>query len=237
METPGGVCVVVPTYNEAENIVPLIDAVRASRIPTLGLLFVDDSSPDGTAAVIREAASKEDWLGLIVRDSKRGLGSAYQDGFREAVRSLGATVLVEMDADLQHPPSAIRSLVQAIQDGADVAVGSRYVEGASISGWSLWRRAVSKGANAFARGLLKLPVKDATSGFRAYTRAAADEVAETVLPNKGFEFQVASLHLLKTRMKMVEVPYAFAPRRAGKSKLGISDMGRFLFAVVRLSLA
>ena len=141
-----------------------------------------------------------------------------------------------MDADLQHPPAAIPALVGAIDAGADVAIGSRYVPGGSVSGLSLWRRAVSKGANAFARTVLGLPVKDSTSGFRAYTRAAAELVTCTVLPTKGFEFQVASLHLLKTRMKMVEVPYAFAARTAGKSKLGLSDMARFFFVVIRVAV-
>ena len=236
MGAPARVCVVVPTYNEVDNALPLLEAVKEVRIPDLALLFVDDSSPDGTTEVLRSAVARETWVRLIVRNAKLGIGSAYQAGFREAIDSLGASILVEMDADLQHPPAAIPALVRAINAGADVAVGSRYVPGGSVSGLSLWRRSVSKGANAFARTVLGLPVRDSTSGFRAYTRAAAEIVTGTVLPTKGFEFQVASLHFLKTRMKMVEVPYAFAARTAGKSKLGISDMARFFFVVIRVAM-
>ncbi len=230
------ICVVVPTYNERENVRRLVEEVKRAAVPGLSLLFVDDSSPDGTAEAIRQLASREPWVSLLVRAEKKGIGSAYQDGFREAVSSMGPDIVVEMDADLQHPPSAIGELARAVQSGADVAVGSRYVPGGSISGWSLGRRAVSKGANAFARTLLGLQVRDVTSGFKAYTRAAADAVSRAELPAKGFEFQVASLYILKTKMKIVEVPYAFSARRAGKSKLGLSDMARFFLGVVRVSL-
>ncbi len=226
----------VPTYNEKDNVSNLIEEVRRCAIPGLSMLFVDDSSPDGTSDLVRGYSSREPWVKLLVRSEKRGIGSAYQDGFREAISALAPEIVVEMDADLQHPPSAIVDLVRAVKSGADVAVGSRYVPGGSVSGWSFWRRVVSKGANAYSRMLLGLPVKDATSGFRAYGKAAAAKVANTSLPAKGFEFQVASLHLLKTNMKIVEVPYAFSARTAGTSKLGLADMARFFFVVIRIAL-
>jgi dolichol-phosphate mannosyltransferase len=235
---PTKICLVVPTYNERDNIVPFLGAVRAAHNESLGVLFVDDSSPDGTADVIRSEAAHDPMVNLMVRKEKMGIGSAYQEGFREAINSLSPAVIVQMDADLQHPPSAIASLVAAVEGGADGAVGSRYVSGGGSSGWSRWRRIVSRGANAYARTLLGLKVRDSTSGFRAYRRGAAEVIAKVGLPTKGFEFQVASIRLLqREKMKLVEVPYTFSVRTAGTSKLKFADVVRFFFSVLSLSLS
>lgn len=172
---------------------------------------------------------------VLVRKRKMGLGSAYQDGFREAISSFSPAILIEMDADLQHPPESIPALARAIEGGADVAVGSRYVKGGSISGWSFARRVISRGANAYARIVLGLPVKDTTSGFRAYSRRAAEVICSASRPGKGFAFQVAWLKILKTDMKIVEVPYTFTERKAGKSKFGTGDVGRFFLTVAGLA--
>jgi len=233
---PAKVCVVVPTYNERGNIAPLVASLEGVGVPNLTLLFVDDSSPDGTAAEVTRLSSHTPWIHLSVRPRKMGIGSAYQDGFKEAIASFGPDVLVEMDADLQHPASALPSLLNAIVGGADVVVGSRYVPQGGAPGWGLTRRTVSRGANAYARIILGLKVKDATSGFRAFSRAAAQAVAEAHLPAKGFEFQVATLNLLKGRWRVVEVPFTFSRRSAGKSKLGLADAVRFFLAVLRLAL-
>ena len=235
MQAQQRLCAVVPTYNERENVGRLVEDVRRASIPGLTLLFVDDTSPDGTGDLIRDIASSDASVRLFVRSRKAGIGSAYQDGFREALLSIAPDIIIEMDADLQHPPSVIGHLVRAIQAGADVAVASRYVAGGGATGWSLRRRAVSKGANAYARTLLGIKVRDATSGFRAYTRAKAEQVAGAALPARGFEFQVASLHLLKGS-RFAEIPYTFAARTAGKSKLGLVDMARFFFSVIRIAL-
>jgi dolichol-phosphate mannosyltransferase len=236
LDPPSTVCIVIPTYNERENIVSLLDAIEETHLPRLTVLFVDDSSPDGTAEVVKQMASSRPWVNLLVRESKKGIGSAYQDGFRTAIAETYTSVLVEMDADLQHPASAIVSLIDAINAGADVAVGSRYVRGGGISGWSWTRRLVSMVANAYARFMLGLKVMDVTSGLRAFRREAAEEVAKADLPAKGFEFQAATLHLLKSHAKIVEVPYVFTIRTAGRSKLSVWDMVRFFFAVMRISL-
>lgn len=230
------VCIVVPTYNELENVRSLVAEVGKARGPDTALLFVDDSSPDGTGLEIASISKTEPWVRLLTRPGKMGIGSAYQEGFREAASSLSPSIIVEMDADLQHPPSAIPELVNAVRGGADVAVGSRYVRGGGSSGWSRWRRLVSRAANLYARTTLGLPVRDATSGFRAYTAEAALKVSEAGLPVRGFEFQVASLKALKTSTKIVEVPYTFSHRTAGKSKLGIWDVARFFVSVLRLAL-
>ena len=236
MEAPPKVCVVVPTYNERENVQALVDSIEEAKLADLSVLFVDDSSPDGTAEEVRRMAESRPWVKILVREKKKGIGSAYQDGFKEAVSQTGASILVEMDADLQHPASVLPELVAALAESADVAIASRYVEGGGISGWSLGRRLVSRGANAYARMLLRLPVRDATSGFRAYTRPAAEELARSHLPAKGFEFQVAALYHLKHNSVIVEVPYVFVTRKAGKSKLRLWDTVRFFFAVMRISL-
>jgi len=228
-------CIVVPTFNERENVQGLVERVRSVGVPDLNLLFVDDNSPDGTQETIRQISAREPWVKLMARESKKGIGSAYIDGFRYATETLAPDVLVEMDADLQHPPSALPGLLAAIEGGADVAIASRYMEGGGVVGWGRGRRLVSRGANAYARFILGLPVMDCTSGFRAYRRATAARIVGAKLPAKGFEFQVATLYLLRKEAKMVEVPYVFSRRRAGKSKLGVGDMARFFIGVLRLS--
>lgn len=229
------VCAVVPTYNERDNVSRLVDEVRKAEVPGLTLLFVDDSSPDGTGELIRGIASQDSSVRLLVRRSKRGIGSAYQDGFREALSSVAPDIVVEMDADLQHPPSVIPDLVNAVQAGADVAVGSRYVTGGGVSGWGIGRLVVSRGANVYARVLLGIKVRDATSGFRAFAKDKAEKIANASLPTKGFEFQVATLHLLKGS-RFVEVPFVFKRRTAGKSKLGVVEMASFFLSVIRTAL-
>jgi dolichol-phosphate mannosyltransferase len=227
--------VVVPTYNEKENIAPLVDALEGAGIPGLSVLFVDDNSPDGTADEVRRVSQTRPWVKILVRQGVRGFSSAYQDGLAEALKQLGPEVLLGMDADLQHPPSAIPALVGAIQGGADLAVASRYVPGGGIMGWSRGRRIISRGANAYARWLLRVPVRDATSGFKAYTSKSAESVAKANLHAKRFEFQVATLKLLKGS-RIVEVPYVFVARKAGQSKFGALDIPRFLFSVARMAL-
>jgi dolichol-phosphate mannosyltransferase len=229
------VCVVVPTYNERENIGPLLARIRKVTVPDLQVLFVDDSSPDGTADEIREEMRDDKSIHLLVRDSKKGIGTAHMEGFAESIKTLGADIILEMDADLQQPPEKIPELVAAVEAGADVAVASRKIPGGGTSGWGLWRRTVSSGANRYARFVLGIPVKDCTSGFRALNRRAANTLAESNALAAEFFFQVASLYLLKRRgMKMVEVPFVFGERAAGKSKLSGGEIGSFFVGVLKL---
>ena len=234
MEAPSRVCIVVPTYNERENVEPLVRAV-AGVDPGLQLLFVDDSSPDSTADEVRKVAGTRSNVHLLVREGKRGLGGAHLEGFRHAMDRLGAEVLVEMDADLQHPPEKIPELVGALAGGYDVVVASRKIQGGGTVEWSLWRRAVSRGANLLARLALGLKVKDCTSGFRALNRRSAEELMGARLPDSGYSFQVASLYVLKQRgMRMTEVPFTFQTRKTGKSKMGIGEMTRFFVSVLKI---
>ena len=236
MAVPPTTCIVIPTYNERDNIEPLVTALEGERIPGLRVHFVNDSSPDGTSEAIRSAAASRPWVALLQRGGKQGIGSAYQEGFRKALSDAGTEVVLEMDSDLQHPAAAVPDLLRALGQGADVAVGSRYVTGEGIPRWSLFRRWVSKGANAYARWVLGLGVRDATSGLRAYRRSAAEAIAGASLPAKGYEFQVASLYCLKGDYRIAEVPFVFGSRAAGESKLGVADGLRFLFAVPRIAL-
>jgi dolichol-phosphate mannosyltransferase len=229
------VCVVVPTYNERENISPLVESVKSVGVEGLQLLFVDDSSPDGTSEEVARVASKEDWVRLLRRDRKKGIGSAYLDGFREAISSVSPDVLIEMDGDMQHPPSKIPELLSELERGADAAVASRYVPGGGVSGWGFWRSIVSRGANWYARKVLGLKVRDCTSGFRAYTRRAAESLLDSTLPTSGFAFQVAALFQLKRQgMSVSETPFVFELRRAGRSKLSLAEGVEFFIAVLRL---
>ncbi len=230
------VCVVVPTYNERENVGALVERIRGTGSGEADIMFVDDSSPDGTAEAVREMMREDPRLHLLVRGSKKGIGGAYIDGFREALRTLGPDVLVQIDADLQHPPAVIPLLVGSLSSGAGAAIASRYVRGGGSKGWSMSRRLVSRVANSYARTLLRLPVKDCTSGFRAMTRQSATRLVDSRLPARGFEFQVASVYVLKTGVKILEVPFIFEPRRIGSSKLGLPDVLRFMAAVLRLAI-
>lgn len=236
MDAAPTTCIVVPTYNEKENIEPLVQAIEDARIPGVKVLFVDDSSPDGTADEVRRLAAERAWVHLVVREGKLGLGSAHLKGFDEAAK-LGAEVVVEMDSDLQHPPSKVPALVEALGEGYDVALASRKVKGGGTGDWALWRRGVSRGANLLARWVLGLGVKDPTSGFRALSRRAALALVGARLPTSGYSFQVASLYYLKRNgMKMTEVPFTFGPRRHGRSKMGAREVGRFFVSIVKLRL-
>lgn len=231
-------CVVVPTYNERENIKPLLERLRKVGIPGLNVLFVDDSSPDGTAEAIRGEMAKDPAVHLLVRSGKKGIGSAHITGFSEAMKNLGAEILLEMDADLQQPPEKIPDLIASVASGADVAVASRKVEGGGAVGWSIWRRAVSRGANFYARVLLGIPVRDCTSGFRALNRKAALALVESEAQASEYYFQVASLYLLKRLgMKMAEIPFVFGGRTAGRSKLSTREIVSFFFGVLKLRMS
>jgi dolichol-phosphate mannosyltransferase len=174
----------------------------------------------------------------MVRGGKLGIGSAHTEGFSEAMRKLDADVLVEMDADLQQPPEKIPELVAAIESGADVAVASRKVQGGGTLGWGFFRRTISWGANVYARTLLRIPVHDCTSGFRALSKRAASILVESQFRASEYYFQVASLYLLSKRnLKMVEIPFVFGARTAGKSKFSSREFVAFLFGVIRLRLS
>ncbi len=232
------VVVVIPTYNERENIAPLLERfepVTESFGTQLHLLFVDDGSPDGTAAEIGKVSGNLGYVHLLEREGKMGLGTAYLDGFRWAVEMINPEVIVQMDSDLQHPPERVKPLVEAVTGGADVAVGSRYIAGGSFEGLSGSRRTISKGANWLARTVLGLGVHDTTTGFKALDRRAVDAILRTKMHSSGFIFQVESLFVFKQNgLSMVEVPFVFELREKGTSKMSQKEVWEFFRSVLAM---
>lgn len=225
---PRLVSIVIPTYNERQNLPRLVAAI-AENVPwNYEIIVVDDSSPDGTSDLVRDLARTYP-VRLLSRPEKSGLGSAYRDGFALAK----GDIVFEMDADLSHDPRFIPDLVQAIMDGADVAVGSRYIDRGHVVGWSTYRRLVSGVGNTLARVMLRVGVRDLTSGYRCYARNAVDLVQD--VRSDGYAFQVESLYVARKRgMRITEVPIVFENRTVGKSKLGPSEFARFLQTLLRL---
>ncbi len=239
MKSLARVVVVLPTFNERENIEPLFEKlarVREDLGYELHLLFVDDGSPDGTAGAVETIMKEHDYVHILQRGSKQGLGTAYLDGFRYAIRSLNPSAFVQMDADLQHPPETVKPLVEAVLDeGADAAVGSRYIPGGSFKGLEGSRRAVSWGANWMARHVLGLTVHDTTTGFKALNRKAVDTLLSVRVRSSGFIFQVETLYVLKQNgLRVVEVPFVFGLRERGLSKRSDKEAWEFFRSVLAM---
>ena len=227
------VVTVVPTYNEAENIPKLISrfsAVREESESNLVLLFIDDSSPDGSGKIISEFVKTHDFIGLVERESKDGLGKAYVHGFEVAI-SEGADVVIQMDADLSHDPSIILDLQKKIDEGSDVAIASRYIQGGGVEGWPLMRKVTSAGGNIYAKWMMKLGgIKDCTSGFRAIDSGKLRNVLERNDEfSSGYVFQIELLaSLLREGADVGEVPMIFKEREYGESKLGATQILQFI---------
>ena len=224
--------VVMPTFNEAENIASMLPALRAA-VPEANILVVDDSSPDGTAEVVREIMGTDRCIHLLSRPPKSGLGGAYREGFRWGIER-GYDALIEMDADFSHDPTQLPSLLAAAEGGAGLTIGSRYVEGGSIPNWSWHRTMLSKGGNLYASLLLGLKVKDATAGFRVYTpeALAAIKFEEVKLDGYGFQVEMTD-RARQAGVRIVEVPIKFIDREVGESKMSASIVVEALAMVTR----
>jgi len=210
--------VILPTYNEAGNLGRLLDDL--ARIPALRVLVVDDGSPDGTGKIADERAARSESVRVLHRRGARGLGTAYLAGFREALAS-GADAVLTMDCDYSHDPGQVPQIIIALES-ADLVIGSRYVRGGEIVGWSPHRRILSRAANTFVHALFSLPASDCTSGFRGYRRAVLEGIPWTEVRSTGYSFLVESL-LWASRIpgvRVAEVPICFRDRDEGKSKLG-----------------
>lgn len=234
-------CLIIPTYNESENIETLVERVElAARSLTVDFkaLFVDDNSRDGTADIIKRLQGKYSNLELMQRPKPTGLGSAYLDGFYFAIHKLGASYVGEMDADLQHPPELISTMCsRVLLEGKDVVLGSRYVPGGGATGWSLGRRVISRGANALSKIFLRIPVADSTTGFRLIRVETVKNLFNYKISAKGYAFQVESLYLYKKcGAAFAEVPYNFETRRAGKTKLDWKEMFRFAYITMKTGI-
>ena len=215
--------VVIPTYNEVDNVEPMAKALLNLEIPALQLLFVDDASPDGTGELLdRLTLSYPHQLHVLHRTGPRGLGHAYLDGFKHALAA-GATALVQMDCDFSHQPQAVPGLLAKLEN-ADLVIGSRYVEGGGIDPtWAIQRRALSSGGNLYARFILGLKkVQDATGGFRAWRRETLWGMGLERIHSQGYVFQVEMVYVA-TRLgyKILETPIFFPDRQVGESKMSL----------------
>ncbi|MHB8669315.1 MAG: polyprenol monophosphomannose synthase [Acidimicrobiales bacterium] len=210
--------VVLPTFEEVDNIAEVLRRVR-DAVPAADVLVVDDSSPDGTAGKARALGEELGQIEVLVRPTKAGLGQAYRAGFRLGLQR-DYEMLVEMDSDLSHDPGALPGLLAAVEDGADLAVGSRYVAGGSIPNWSWQRRALSRWGNRYASAVLGLSVRDATSGYRAYRADAVRRVDVDSVRADGYGFQIEMAYRVAgSGGRIVEVPIEFVDRVRGQSKM------------------
>ena len=217
--SPGpSVWVVLPTYNEAENLERLVVAVR-ERLPAGGrVLVVDDNSPDGTGDIADRLAAEHDDVAVLHRERKEGLGPAYLAGFREALAG-GADLIVEMDADFSHDPAYLPQLLRAAED-ADLVIGSRYVPGGGITDWGKLRRFISRGGSAYARTALGLEIRDLTGGFKVIRRRVLETIDLDAISSLGYAFQVeVTYRAINAGFGVVEVPIVFRDRREGNSKM------------------
>jgi len=207
----------IPTYNERENLAPIVARLRAA-VPEADVLVLDDNSPDGTGAVADRLAGDDDQVRVLHRKTKEGLGAAYLAGFAWALDK-GYDVLVEMDADGSHQPEQLRSLLVALVD-ADVVLGSRWVPGGSVVNWPIHRKALSLGGNVYTRVLLGMPIGDATGGFRAYRASALRSMDLHDVASAGYCFQVDLVwRAVRRGLSVVEVPITFVERTVGDSKM------------------
>lgn len=212
--------IVIPTYNEAENLPQLVEALFELPLSDLQILVVDDNSPDGTGLLAEELAGLHpERLSVMHRAGKLGLGTAYIQGFIKAL-STGAEAIAQMDADFSHPPEKLLELYAALQS-CDVAMGSRYVPGGAVDErWPLWRKGLSSFGNIYARTILRLPVKDATGGFRLWRRDTLLGMPLDRVRSNGYAFQVEMAYIAyRLGFTFREVPIYFADRRWGQSKM------------------
>lgn len=210
--------VVLPTFNEADNVLVVLDLVR-EHVPHAEVLVVDDGSPDGTADLAEKWGADNGGVTVMRRTEKSGLGSAYRAGFGWGLAH-GFEVLIEMDSDLQHDPAMLPALIHAVEDGADLAIGSRYVPGGSVPGWKWSRRLLSQGGNIYAAMVLGLHVRDLTAGFRAYAATALAEIDLGAVKADGYGFQIEMVYRIAALGgTVVELPISFTERALGRSKM------------------
>jgi dolichol-phosphate mannosyltransferase len=232
---PGaGTWVVLPTYDEAENL-PGIAAAVLQNLPAATLLVVDDGSPDGTGELADGMASRDPRIRVRHRPAKAGLGRAYLDGFRVALEG-GATSVIQMDADWSHDPAVLPSLLAPITDGeADLVIGSRYVKGGRVLDWGIARRFVSRGGSIFARTVLALKPHDLTGGFKAWRAATLGRIPFDGVHAGGYVFQIEMTHRAsRAGARVAEVPITFQDRRVGRSKMSRKIIIEALVVVLRL---
>jgi dolichol-phosphate mannosyltransferase len=212
--------VCVPTYDERENLEPLVRALGEVLDTSRDrVLVIDDGSPDGTGELADGLARELPWLDVLHRTRKEGIGRAYLAGFERALES-GAQLVLEMDCDFSHDPADVPRLIAACEDGADVALGSRWVDGGGTVNWGLLRRLISRGGSLYARLVLGVGVNDLTGGFKCFRRAVLDTIDRDAIAARGYGFQIEGTYrALRAGFRVVEIPITFVDRRVGESKM------------------
>ena len=214
----GPAWLVLPTYNEAENVEAFVEAARAKLPASAQVLIVDDNSPDGTGAIADRLAERHENVSVLHRQAKEGLGPAYIAGFRRALAG-GAGLILEMDSDFSHDPAYLPRLLEAARR-ADLVLGSRYVPGGGVSDWGPLRRAISRGGSAYAKLILGVDVADMTGGFKCFRREVLEAIDFDSVQARGYAFQIEMTYrAIRAGFKVVEVPIVFRDRQAGSSKM------------------
>lgn len=212
------VLVVTPTYNERDNLELFVGKVH-DALPEAHVLIVDDASPDGTGKIADRLAGRDERVRTLHRSGKLGIGSAYLEGFRRGLDE-GYDVLVQMDTDLSHDPRYLGDFLHAIEHGADVVLGSRNIPGGGVEGWGPGRHFLSKGGSLYSRTILNLPIRDLTSGFKAWRRDVLETIDLGGVRSEGYSFQIEmTWRAIRHGFRVVEVPIVFVDRTAGKSKM------------------
>lgn len=225
--------IVVPTYNERDNVRGIAAHLLAG-LPGSELLFVDDNSPDGTGALLDELAAADPRIHVMHRAGKLGLGTAYVEGFGWGL-ARGYDYLFEMDADGSHDPKYLPQMLALAEDGADVVVGSRYVPGGGTANWGLGRKLISRGGSLYARTILGVDVRDVTAGFVCWRRAALEAIDLATITSNGYSFQIEMKYrALNKGLRVVETPIVFVDRRVGQSKMSRAIFIEALIKVWRL---
>ena len=225
-----GVWVILPTYNEAENLERVVGAILEQLPAPRQVLIVDDNSPDGTGELADRLAEADESVSVLHRERKEGLGPAYLAGFRIALDG-GAERIVEMDADLSHDPAYLPQLIEATGN-ADLAIGSRYVPGGGVTDWGAVRRFISRGGSAYARLALGIPIRDLTGGFKCFRRIVLETIDLDSIQARGYAFQVETTYrTIKSGFRVVEVPIVFKDRADGTSKMSKSIVAEAIWRV------
>jgi dolichol-phosphate mannosyltransferase len=228
--------VCLPTYNERENLEPMLQALGGVLGPDDGVLVIDDSSPDGTGELADRLAGELPFVQVLHRPAKQGIGPAYLAGFRHALAQ-GAELVLEMDCDFSHDPQAVPGLIAAT-DEADLALGSRYVAGGGVRNWGLLRRTISRGGSLYAQVLLGVPVRDLTGGFKCYRRTVLERIDLDAVSSLGYAFQIETTYrALRAGFHVVEVPITFVDREAGGSKMSRAIVLEAIWKVPALRVA
>jgi dolichol-phosphate mannosyltransferase len=226
----GPAWLVLPTYNEAENVEAFVAAARAKLPASARVLIVDDNSPDGTGGIADRLAEEHENVSVLHRPRKEGLGPAYIAGFRRALAG-GAGLVLEMDSDFSHDPAYLPRLLEAAER-ADLVIGSRYVPGGGVSEWGALRRAISRGGSAYARLVLSVEVQDLTGGFKCFRREVLETIDLDTIQARGYAFQVEMTYrAIQRGFKVVEVPIVFRDRQAGSSKMDRSIVAEAVWRV------